>query len=133
MVNNLAHSCVKAISFFGNLQRIYALFSGSTKRWKILLDHVPFFTVKSLCNTRWESRIKSVKAIRFQAPQVRSALLELYESCDDAMTKSNVESLILSFDNFELLLSMVIGMKFCLLLIRWVKTYKLNLSELIML
>ncbi|KAF8099964.1 hypothetical protein N665_0234s0012 [Sinapis alba] len=93
VVSDMANSCVKAISFFGILQRIYALFSGSTKRWKILLDH---------------SRIKSVKAIRFQAPQVRSTLLVLYKSCDDAMTKSNAESLIKSFDNFEFLLSMVI-------------------------
>ncbi|XP_010418623.2 PREDICTED: zinc finger MYM-type protein 1-like [Camelina sativa] len=108
VVSDMAHSCVKAISFFGIVQRIYALFSSSSKRWKILLDHVPCFTVKSLCNTRWESRIKSVKAIRFKAPQVRSALLELYESCDDAMTKSDAESLIMAFDNFEFILGIVI-------------------------
>ena len=118
VVSDMAHSCVKAISFFGILQRIYALFSGSTKRWKILLDHVPFFTVKSLCNTRWESRIKSVKAIRFQAPQVRPALLELYESCDDAMTKSDDESLILSLKILNSYLAWSFGMKFCFLLIR---------------
>ncbi|KAF8093548.1 hypothetical protein N665_0383s0173 [Sinapis alba] len=85
------------ISFFGIVQRIYTLFSGSTKRWNILLDHVPFFTVKSLSNTRWESRINSVKAIRFQPLQVRSALLEF-----------DAESLIMAFDNFEFLLGMVI-------------------------
>ena len=32
------------------------------------------------------------KEIIFQAPQIRSALLELYESCDYAMTKGNVEN-----------------------------------------
>ena len=64
--------------------------------------------MKSLSNTRWESRINSVKAIRFQTLQVRSALIELYESCDDAMTKSDAESLIMAFDNFEFLLGMVI-------------------------
>ena len=40
--------------------------------------------------------------------QVRSALLELYESCEDAMTKSDAESLIMAFDNFEFLPGMVI-------------------------
>ena len=49
---DMAKSCGKAISFFGIVQRIYALFAGSTKRWNILLKHVPSLTVKSLCNTR---------------------------------------------------------------------------------
>ena len=39
-LSDMAHSCEKAISFFGVVQRIYALFSGSTKRWKILLENV---------------------------------------------------------------------------------------------
>ncbi|XP_038971164.1 uncharacterized protein LOC120104314 [Phoenix dactylifera] len=33
---DIANSCPKAISFFGVIQRIYTLFSSSTKRWKIL-------------------------------------------------------------------------------------------------
>jgi hypothetical protein len=48
----------------------------------VLLDHVEDLTVKSLSNTRWESRIKRAKAIRFQAPQLRSALLEISEDVD---------------------------------------------------
>ena len=49
---DMAHFCVKVVSFFGIVQRIYSLFANSTKRWKILLDNVPDLTVKSLCNTR---------------------------------------------------------------------------------
>lgn len=44
-LGDMAHSCVKAISFFGVIQRLYSLFSGSTKRWKILLDNVPGLTI----------------------------------------------------------------------------------------
>ena len=76
---DMAKSCRKAISFFGVVQRIYVLFASSTKRWSVLLEHVKNLTVKSLSSTRWESRIKSIKAIRYQAPELRSALLSLSE------------------------------------------------------
>lgn len=105
---DMANSCPKAISFFGIVQRIYILFASSPKRWKVLLEHVPGLTVKSLSNTRWESRIKSVKAIRFQAPQLRSALAELYKSGDDAKTKSDAKNLFDVMGTFEFLLGMVI-------------------------
>jgi hypothetical protein len=71
---DMAKSCGKAVSFFGIVQSIYVLFASSTKRWNVLLKHVPSLTVKSLSNTRWESRIKSVTAIRYQATKVRLAL-----------------------------------------------------------
>ena len=38
---DMAKSCRQAISFFGVIQWIYALFARSTKRWKVLLDNVP--------------------------------------------------------------------------------------------
>jgi hypothetical protein len=60
----MTKSCEKAITLFGIVQRIYVLFSGSMKRWNVLLKHVPSVTVKAFSNTRWESRIKSVTTIR---------------------------------------------------------------------
>jgi hypothetical protein len=42
----------KTVSFFGIVQRIYALFSSSMKRWNAMTKHVTSYTVKSLCNTR---------------------------------------------------------------------------------
>ncbi|XP_048550669.1 zinc finger MYM-type protein 1-like [Triticum urartu] len=104
---DMAKSCGKAITFFGVVQRIYVLFSSSTKRWKLLRDNVSDLTVKYLSTTRWESRIKSVKAIRFQAPQLRSTLLELERtSDDDPKTKSDAKSLVSALGNFEFLLGM---------------------------
>jgi hypothetical protein len=106
---DMANSSRKAISFFGIVQRIYVLFSSSTKRWKVYLDHIPSLTVKSLCNTRWESRIKSVKAIRYQAPQLRLALSQLREASDsEASTKSDAKNLFDLLGNFEFILGMVI-------------------------
>src|SRR4051812_21618058 len=106
---DMAKSCGKVVSFFGIVQRIYVLFSGSTKRWKVLLDHVEALTVKSLSNTRSESRIKSVKAIRFQAPQIRSALLELSEDVDtEAKDRSDAKKLFKVLGSFEFIFGMVI-------------------------
>lgn len=105
---DMASSCGKAISFFGIVQCIYVLFSSSTKRWKVLLDHIPSLTVKGLSNTRWESRIKSVKAIRFQAPQLMLALSEVGKICTDAKSKTDAKNLFDALGSFEFLLGMVI-------------------------
>jgi len=75
---------------------------------EILLDNVTSLTVKSLSNAHWESQIKSVKAIRFQGPKLRLALLELYKSCDDAKSKSKTESLVNAIQSFEFLLGLII-------------------------
>ncbi|KAL5169782.1 Zinc finger MYM-type protein 5 [Glycine soja] len=74
---DMANSCPKATSFFGVLQCVYTLFSSFTKRWKILQNHIHSLTLKSLSQTSWESRIESVKAVRFQTLQIRDALFEL--------------------------------------------------------
>ncbi|CAO2827615.1 unnamed protein product [Amaranthus hypochondriacus] len=105
---DMLESCVKATSFFGIVQSIYTLFSSSPKRWKVLTDNVPGLTVKSLSNTRWESRIKSVKAIRFQAPQIKFALLKMHGSKEELGIKSHAGLLAKSINKFEFLLGMVI-------------------------
>ena len=61
-----------------------------------------------MSNTRWKSRVENVKVIRYQAPQIKEALLELLETSDDAKTKSEAESLANKLENFEFLLSMII-------------------------
>ncbi|XP_028083784.1 zinc finger MYM-type protein 1-like [Camellia sinensis] len=106
---DMANSCPKAISFFGVLQRIYLLFSSSTKRWKVFKDHVEGLTLKPLSQTRWESRVESVKAIRYQAPQITDALNHLANLGEPHNTKSEAESLAThEIENFEFLIGMII-------------------------
>ena len=106
---DVANSCPKTISFFGVVQRIYTLFSSSTKRWRILQDNVSSLTLKSLSQTRWESRIESVKAIKFQVLEIRDALLQLAKTSEDPKTKSEADCLATyELESFEFLLGMTI-------------------------
>jgi hypothetical protein len=73
----MANTCGKAKDFFGIIQRIYTIFANSTKKWQILKDNITGLTPKSVSATRWESRIESVKAIRFQCADFREALLQV--------------------------------------------------------
>ncbi|XP_020263218.1 zinc finger MYM-type protein 1-like [Asparagus officinalis] len=106
---DMANSCSQALSFFGVVQRIYSLFASSTKRWKVLTDNVKGFTLKPPSQTRWEGQVESVKAIRFQAPDIRDALIYLASSSEYPKTKSDAECLATyEIENFEFLLGMVI-------------------------
>ncbi len=40
-LSDMAHSCTRAISFFGIVQRLYTLFSGSTKDGNFCLTMFP--------------------------------------------------------------------------------------------
>ena len=104
---DMANSCPRAISFFGVLQRIYSLFASSSKRWKFLQDNGCNFSLKSLSQTRWESRIESVKAIKFQTKKIRDSLVQLATTSEDPKTKSEAMCLAkYEIENFEFLVGM---------------------------
>ncbi|KAK9062183.1 hypothetical protein SSX86_019369 [Deinandra increscens subsp. villosa] len=106
---DMANSCHKAKTFFGTCQTIYNVFSSSTQRWSVLLDYVDDLTLKSLCATRWESRIESVKAIVTQVPQIKKALIHLAKVSEDGKVVRDAESLLNGeFSSFEFILSLVI-------------------------
>ncbi len=82
----------EASACFGYLQKLFTLFSGSTQRWSIQKSHVNL-TLKSWTETRWESRVKSVEAVRYQAAEVRDALLEVKEKATDPVVKIEAQTL----------------------------------------
>ena len=53
-------------------------FANSTKKCQIQKDNIIGWTLKSVSATRWESRVESVKAIRFQCADIREALLQVF-------------------------------------------------------
>jgi hypothetical protein len=49
-------------------------------------------TLEPLSQARWESRIKHVKATKFQTTQIRDALLQLEKTSEDPKTKNEANS-----------------------------------------
>ncbi|RXM99434.1 Zinc finger MYM-type protein 1 [Acipenser ruthenus] len=89
---------------------LYNLFSSSVQRWSILQNHVKL-TVKSLSTTRWECRIDSVKALRYQMPEVVEALTALSEQATekkDGETLSSSQSLCKELTTWRFILCVVI-------------------------
>ncbi|KAM3624160.1 uncharacterized protein V6R79_019961 [Siganus canaliculatus] len=100
VVSDAAKVSVDATCFFGNVEKIYKLFSGSPQRWAILKQHVNI-TLKSWSETRWESRIKSIEPLRYQADKVREALLEVREKTTDPIVKVETHSLAEEIGSFR--------------------------------
>ncbi|XP_050546121.1 zinc finger MYM-type protein 1-like [Daktulosphaira vitifoliae] len=108
LLGDIALSVPAAMTFFGVIQRICSIFSGSTERWTILLKYDSDFTLKPMSDTRWESRVGSIKPIRFQLCQVHDALIEISESTKDPKIKSESSSLANYEICYDFILSVVI-------------------------
>jgi hypothetical protein len=107
LLGNLAASCSQAISFFGVLQRIYVFFAASTHRWNVSKQHVKNLSVKPLSDTRWECRIESVKAIRYQPVEIRDALTQAAAATKEPLSRSEAESLCNEIENFQFTVALV--------------------------
>jgi hypothetical protein len=79
VVSDAASSSNWSKMFFRFLQRVYNICSSSVSKWVILQSCVDI-TLKCLLDTRWECKIESIKAVKFQTEKVRSALIKLRET-----------------------------------------------------
>ncbi|XP_030068040.1 uncharacterized protein LOC115476054 [Microcaecilia unicolor] len=107
VLGDMAKTCPDAITFFRTLQRLYVIFSASTKRWAVFRKHVRSPTAKPLSDTRWECRIQSVRAVRYQAGNFYDALIEIAEASEDAQARSEAESLANQMKDYKFIVSLV--------------------------
>ena len=84
------------------------IFAAAPARRKILEDTVPYITVKPLSDTRWECRLESVKALRYQISEIREALFAVADESRDPRVKAEAESLAnFEVGNFEFILATI--------------------------
>ena len=67
--------------------------------------HVKNLTVKPLSETRWECRVNSVRAVRYQIGEVYGALIEVSESANDPKARTEAASLAKQIKCFPFLMS----------------------------
>ncbi|KAK4883362.1 hypothetical protein RN001_006681 [Aquatica leii] len=107
ILSDVASVSVKAVSFFGVIQRIYTFLSSSNCRYDIAKKYLSF-TPKPLSATRWECRVESVKAIIFQIREFITVFGEIIDESKDAKTKSEANSLLQEIKSYPFILSAVI-------------------------
>jgi hypothetical protein len=105
-----AKSSVKSVTLFGVLGRLYSLFAASVNRWKILTDQVKSFILKRLSDTRWEAKIASVKALRYQTDDVHDEFITPAEKEErhDPDTAHEATTLSHQLKDFSFLVSLVV-------------------------
>ena len=98
-----AESSVVVKSFFGNIQRLYTLFSSSPSRWKILQEAAGV-SLHKLSTTRWSARIEAVKPLVKKPREILDALKGLEDHDLPGDVCNDVENLIQSLQSLEFIL-----------------------------
>ncbi|CAL1677333.1 unnamed protein product [Lasius platythorax] len=107
VLSDIASVSSKAITFFGVIQRIYTFLSASNYRYDIAKKYLKL-TPKSLSETRWECRIESVKAVRFQVRELIKTFEKILSEPKDAKVASETQSLLKEIKSYQFILSTVI-------------------------
>ncbi|KAL4710148.1 hypothetical protein ACJJTC_006445 [Scirpophaga incertulas] len=78
--------------------------------WKILTDHLGLYTIKKLSDTRWEARISSVKAVRYQISAIHDALITLAIETQktDVQVSHEATTLVEQLRDFSFIVSLVV-------------------------
>ena len=107
VIADAAKSSKDAVGFFGHVQKLFSFFPAGTQRWIVLKKHVNI-TVRSWSDTRWESRLQSVHAIRYQASEVWEVLLEARQTINDPVAKLQAQALAEEVGSYRFLICCVV-------------------------
>jgi hypothetical protein len=96
-----AHVNVRALTFFGTVERLFGYFSCSTHRLSVLKDFVNI-TVKRHSDSRWSSKAAAVNAISRQLEKVIAALEQLCDTLTKMLdTREDAALLLNGIEKFE--------------------------------
>ena len=106
-----AKSCKHAITFFGIVQKLYTILSGSPTRWEILKKHIDV-SLHQTSTTRWSARIDAVRPIARHFNDIRNAVNELSKSTNlTPECRADITGIKSYFTTFESLLMASIWVK----------------------
>ena len=98
-------------SFFGHVQRLYNLFSGSPARWKILKENAGV-SLHSLSDTRWSARIDAVRILVENHIKMFEILSNIQTDLDlTDLAFSDAENLLEWMKSFEYILMATFWLK----------------------
>ncbi|CAH0390034.1 unnamed protein product [Bemisia tabaci] len=107
---NAAKLCPEVLKYFGNLECLYVVFSGSPSRWEILLEEIPL-SLKRMPETRWSERKEAVVPLARHYPGVLKALDRLLLTDLPLKSYSMAVGLKNYFSSFEGLIMTVFWQK----------------------
>ncbi|CAG9790403.1 unnamed protein product [Diatraea saccharalis] len=106
LVGVQAVQCItETVAFFQFVQKLYN-FSASTKRWKILTEHLGVNRVlKSLSETRWSADAKAINALRNGYLNISEALSSIAsDNSQQGDTRIEAQSLVKKMEKLETVL-----------------------------
>ncbi|XP_048514957.1 zinc finger MYM-type protein 1-like [Athalia rosae] len=89
-------------------RQLFTLFSGSVKSWAILKLNIQTFTIKAVTETRWECRVQSLKAVRYQYFGIYDALVRLAEEANNPKISSEANSLAMHLADFQFIVTIIV-------------------------
>ena len=105
-----AECCPDVVTFFGVVQKVYAMFHGSPERWELLKDIISD-SLHPFSSTRWSARIQSVRPFAANLPGLKTALESLLEFNLTAQAMADVKGFIKYISSFKCVLMSSIWFK----------------------